>query len=137
MNNRPTFSQNPATSIDDSDIELLELDEKSDSRILMNDDDQSAHCYTTEYACAPFKAACHEVRNSSMHLRNGADDNNAPSRFETLVQLGCATPIMFTGATIVSVFGFFAGAARDGYHAVANKCYQSSEEQEPDSRPSI
>jgi len=135
MQDRPTDNNKHASFEDDRDnIELLTLEEKAAPLVVMTDDEieDNNHCYTLEYACAPFKAACHEVRTSSTHLRAGPDnDDNASSRCETVIQLGCATPLMFTAAAIVSVFGFFAGAARDGYRAIQNNCCVVEEDSEP------
>lgn len=133
MQDRSANQQAHVTFEDDrDDIELLTVKEQQSPIVVMTDDEVNSdnHCYTREYACASFVAACHEVRASSTHLRTGPDDNNASSRCETAIQLGCATPLMFTAAAVVSVFGFFAGAARDGYNVIANNCCVMEDESE-------
>jgi hypothetical protein len=137
---RLPFSVTPERLITDTDeielVNMADLDVHLAPEEAPDESPSLLDCYAIYYAMQPFIAATNAVRES---LDDAAIYNDPQSLCERLsnvceyAQTTIAAPVAYSSAALVSVVGFFGGAARDIYEAAS---YYLTPEEESDNSAS-
>lgn len=133
------FSVTPeCTTTDTDEIELVnmaDIDPHVTPEAVQDEVQQLTlpYCYAIEYAIYPFIVVAGAVRESIDDAQIYRDPQSICERLSNAgeyAQTYLAAPVAYSAAALVSVVGFFSGAACDIYETASN--YLTSDEEESD-----